>query len=153
MSKTVKYMIIGLIIAAATLLVGFLNWQYPKVNESGHTPTQAIENTNSPGSIATVGQIGDNNIVNQQKQRSLDEIFIQRLDNMLPKDKSKGVKLYYATGNPEAENFAKQIKDYLILEGWTVDPYISQLSSNNSSGLYIDVRDEIVNIEVMAAAL
>lgn len=102
-----------------------------KESEKLELDTQ-INVDNSPGSINTKDQIGDNImikpegdvIINQSsKQRELTQELKNELDKKLPVNKNVQIKIVVLMGDQEARRFAIEIQKYIVSTGRKIDSF------------------------------
>lgn len=127
----------------------------PKINEDKYTMTKnIINNENSPGSINTIGQDGNNtinNIVLGNKPRIIDNGFKNHLLselNKLLKEKDRGIVVGVVSGaDGETVNLYNQIKTFLIKNNL---PVRDGMTTFHLSGPVFGVKINLVDPENIA---
>jgi hypothetical protein len=106
---------IATIVAVPTAVVlAAVGWVF--LGSSNSAGGQMINNQG----IITQGQSGGNNtVINQRPPRGLDDQGKSNFLSYLP-DKSKPIKLMVLVGDPERDNFANQVADFLKTAGYNV---------------------------------
>lgn len=97
------------------------------INEEGVTVT----------SINQQGGITANNVNLGNPQRMLTTKFSSDLDNKLKQLGAKGIYIFHVSGDSESYNYANQINDYLISNGWTSEVGSTIFENPEPFGAYL----------------
>jgi len=109
---------VGLIIAIISAIGGGTYYFMSVQN------TVNVDIENSPESVVSVNQTGGitaHTVNVEPTARHVDEKFIDQLNQYLPKDKEKTIKIEAVLGDQETFQFATEIKDYLESRGWKIE--------------------------------
>ena len=84
-----------------------------------------LNQENSPGSIATIGQYGNNLVINTEKpDRHFNGKDVIEIEKFLPENKDTLIQVWYLMGDAEAKQYASEIKSYLESQRWNVDSFL-----------------------------
>jgi hypothetical protein len=113
--------VIGSCVVTAVAFFSDLKSLLPGGSESSlNKENYSVSSFGQQGGI-TAGKV----IVNGRQPRHLTPENILKLNAFLPSSKATGIEISYLVDNAEAQAYATEIQDYLLSQGWRVDPFLT----------------------------
>lgn len=106
------------------------------------TLKKEIDVDNSPQSINTIDQVGDNTINVGTQQRNITQNTKNQLSSVLPKNKNQTIEVNSIDGDTEAFRFATQIKEYLESFGYSVSGINKRIYAKDLTDVHVYINPD-----------
>lgn len=114
------------------------------INNIAQDSGQIVQSFNQSGGITT-GSINVNPI---KPDRHLNDQWTAALNQKLPEDKNKMIEIFVIVSDPEAYQFASEIKTYLDSQGWNTSRLQESFFSPPIVGQEINEYEEYLEIKI-----